>query len=341
MKLLENEIYRSDLARACKALDLSELDNKTIAVTGGLGLIGSAVIDLLAVYGRAKKIYVLEPSRESFFLRYGNSEPLEFIEYDALKQVDLDIEPDYIIHCAGLASPELYVTKPVETILTNITGIKNLLEFTKAKSVKRILYISSSEVYGKKETDEAFAEGKYGVIDIDDIRSSYSVAKRASEMLCKAYSVEYGVDTVIVRPGHVYGPSASPKDKRISSDFAYKAANSEKLTMKSSGLQKRSYCYSVDCAAQVLTALLRGETGEAYNIGNDSVTSIREMAQIYAEAGNVELEIAEPTEEEKKAFNPMNNSALKNDKIKALGYRDSFSVREGLTHTVQILKEIS
>ena len=59
-----------------------------------------------------------------------------------------------------------------------------------------------------------------------------------------------------------------------------------------------------------------------------------------AKAGNVEAIISNPTEEEKKAFNPMNNSALDNSKIKGLGYRQVFSVEEGLTHTVEILKEI-
>lgn len=63
--------------------------------------------------------------------------------------------------------------------------------------------------------------------------------------------------------------------------------------MKSSGLQKRSYCYSVDCAIQILTALLKGEKGQAYNIGHDEITTIRQMAKIYAEAGNVKLIIAD------------------------------------------------
>ena len=134
--------------------------------------------------------------------------------------------------------------------------------------------------------------------------------------------------------------SAKKADKRISSDFAFKAATGEKLVMKSSGLQKRSYCYSLDCAIQILTALLKGEKGQAYNIGHDEITTIRQMAKIYAEAGNVKLIIADPTENELKAFNPMNNSSLNNNRIKQLGYRDSFTVEEGLKHTVYILKEL-
>lgn len=158
--------------------------------------------------------------------------------------------------------------------------------------------------------------------------------------MCKSYSSEYDVDTVIVRPGHIYGPTASPRDKRISSEFAYLAARGKSLEMKSPGLQKRSYCYSLGCAAAILVCLMNDKMGESYNIGHNEVTSIREMAQILAEAGNVSLKINEPTEKDLKQFNPMDNSSLDNDKIKAIGYSDTFSVREGLTHTVKIIKEL-
>lgn len=65
------------------------------------------------------------------------------------------------------------------------------------------------------------------------------------------------------------------------------------------------------------------------------------MAEIYADAGSVTLTATEPTEDEVKAFNPMKNSALDNSKLKNLGYKDTFSVNEGLRHTVEILKEIA
>lgn len=259
---------------------------------------------------------------------------------NALKPLKLEIVPDYIIHSAGLASPELYTSMPVETVLSNIDGIHELLRFAKNNPVERVLYISSSEVYGKKSTEKPFVEDQYGEVDIDNIRSSYAVAKKASEMICKAYTSEYNLDTVIVRPGHIFGPSAKKDDKRISSDFAFKAALGEKLEMKSSGLQKRSYCYSVDCAIQILTVLLQGESGQAYNIGHDETTTIKKMAEIYAKAGDVKLTVAHPTETELQAFNPMNNSALDNTKVKKLGYSDVFSVEDGLIHTVEIIREV-
>lgn len=339
MRLLDSPLYNADLKKAVGSMDFSPLDEKSFFVTGGLGLIASTIVDVLLTYGKTGTIYIGARNKAQFEKRYGNLERVRFVSYDALKPLKLDIVPDYIIHGAGLASPELYTSMPVETVLSNIEGVHELLHFAKNNSVKRVCYISSSEVYGKKSTEDPFVEDKYGEVDIDNIRSSYAVAKRASEMICKAYTSEYNVDTVIVRPGHIFGPSAKKEDKRISSDFAFKAALGKKLEMKSSGLQKRSYCYSVDCAIQILTVLLRGESGHAYNIGHDEITTIKEMAKFCATAGNVELTVAHPTEAELKVFNPMNNSALDNTKVKKLGYRDIFSVNEGISHTVDILKE--
>lgn len=340
MRLLDSKKYIYDLKKAVDRNNLSGLHGKTFFVTGGFGLICSTVIDVLLTCGKTGKIYVGARNIEQFKDRFGNLDNVDYVAYDALQKPNLEIAPDYIICGAGLASPELYTQKPVETILSNFDGLHNLLEFAKQNSVERLLYISSSEVYGKKDTSESFIEGVYGKVDIDNIRSSYPIAKRASELLCKAYCTEYNVNSVIARPGHIYGPSAKRNDKRISSDFAYKAANGENLVMKSDGSQKRSYCYSIDCAIQILTVLQAGKCGEAYNIGHDEVTTIRKMAEITAKAGQVKLLMELPSDIEEKSFNPMNNSALDNSKIKKLGYRDTFTVEEGLTHTVEILKEL-
>lgn len=341
MKLLDSDLYKTDLHKAIINVDFSQLDNKSIFITGGLGLICSTIVDVLLVYGKVKKIYVGARNQEKFQDRFGGFNKVEYIQYDALKKLNLDIQPDYIIHGAGLASPELYTSKPVETILSNFDGVHALLEYAKNNKTQKLLYISSSEVYGKKSMKIPFKEDAYGVINLDNIRNSYAVAKRASEMICKAYFSEYGVNTVIVRPGHIYGPSAHVTDKRVSSDFAFRAARGEKLEMKSSGLQERSYCYSIDCAVQILMALLNGKNGEAYNIGNNEGTTIREMAEVYAKIGEVELKMAEPTKAEINTFNPMNNALLDDSKIRKLGFENVFSVEEGLMHTVQILKEIN
>lgn len=211
MKLLESKKYNIDLIKAINNSNLSLLEGKSFFITGGLGLICSTIIDVLLTYGKTSKIYVGARNKNKFDERFEETDKIVYIHYDALSKLNFDVVPDYIICGAGLSSPELYIQKPVETILSNFIGLQNLLEFSKNNKIKRLLYISSSEVYGKKTTYEPFKEGEYGEVNIDDIRSSYPIAKQASELLCKSYFAEYNVDTVIARPGHIYGPSAKKK----------------------------------------------------------------------------------------------------------------------------------
>lgn len=338
MKLCESKLYREDLDRAISFINLNKLDGKTVFITGGLGLIGSTIVDILLSYGKLKKVYVGARDYKKFEERFGKNMNASFVEYDALKELKINFVPDYIICGAGLASPELYVKKPVETILSNFNGVHKLLDFAKNNHINRLIYISSSEVYGKIMSSVPYCEKEYGVIDMDNIRSSYAEAKRASEMLCKAYCSEYNVDMIIVRPGHIYGPSAKKSDNRVSSLFAFKAAEGQKIELKSAGKQRRSYCYSVDCAIQILFTLLKGKKGEAYNIGHDEMISIREMAEMFAQIGGCEVTVTKAELLDSNCFNPMDNSVLDNRRVKELGYNDVFSSQQGMEHTVRILR---
>ena len=225
-------------------------------------------------------------------------------------------------------------------MMSNFLGMKYLLDYAKEQGTKRILYISSSEVYGEKEGTEPYKEGQYGYIDLLKARNSYSVGKRAAETLCASYADEYGVESVIVRPGHIYGPTASPYDNRVASAWSYAVAKGEDIVMKSDGAQIRSYCYCLDCASAMLKVLLCGENCHAYNISNpDSIISIKQMAEILVKSAGVKLRMELPTDEERKGFNPMSNSSLESTSLTGLGWRGCFDAEAGFTHTVRILKE--
>lgn len=86
-------------------------------------------------------LYIADINAAGFSERYGKYCFVTYILYDATKPIDFEFNADFIIHGTGLASPELYVTKPVETMLSNFNGVLNLLEYAKAHSVKRMLYI--------------------------------------------------------------------------------------------------------------------------------------------------------------------------------------------------------
>ena len=350
MVIYENSLWLQDIDTVISGLpELDAMAGNSILVTGAAGLICSSVVDILFRYNDTHntKIQVFAAGRwiEEMITRFGEltkRPDFTFVRYDASRTDNtIEVSADYIIHGASNAFPDMIVKEPVETMLSNFLGMKYLLDYAKEHETQKILYISSSEVYGKKEDKDPFREGQYGYIDLLNPRNSYSVGKRAAETLCASYKAEYGVSSVIVRPGHIYGPTASPYDNRVSSAWAYAAARGENIVMKSDGAQIRSYCYCLDCASAMLKVLLSGENGEAYNISNpDSIISIKQMAEILANAGKVEMKIELPTDEEKKGFNPMSNSSLDSNNLRKLGWRGSFNAEKGLTHTVDILKTL-
>jgi len=350
MELYNNELWISDVDAIIDSLpELSELQNKSVMITGAAGLICSSVVDILMRYNDRfdAGIKVLAAGRwpeemEARFAHQTERDDFKFVVYDASKtDNNIDVPCDYIIHGASNAFPEMIMKEPVETMLSNFLGMKYLLDYAKEYGVKRLLYISSSEVYGRKEGNQPYKEDEFGHIDLLNSRNSYSVGKRAAETLCASYAAEYGVESVIVRPGHIYGPTASPRDNRVSSAWAYDAARGNDIVMKSDGAQIRSYCYCLDCASAMLKVILCGENSHAYNISNpDSIIDIKGMAEILAKAGGVDLRMELPTDDEKKGFNPMSNSSLDSTGLLNLGWKGLFDSERGFTHTVEILREI-
>lgn len=342
--ILNNQLYIQDLDAVSKIItNIELLRNSTFLITGASGLICSAVVDLLIyisdIHNLNITVYAAGRSKEKIESRF--EKKVIFVQYDAIKPFSFNEKVDYIIHGAGNANPKLYMQEPVETMIANIIGINNLLEYAKKAKAKKVIFISSSEVYGKKEVAALFAEDQYGYVDLLNVRSCYPIAKRAAETLCCSFAAEHNVLVSIVRPGHIYGPTANVNDSKISSDFSYKAARGEDLIMNSNGRQIRSYCHCLDCATAILYVLLKGKSCEAYNISNEkSVISIREMAEYIAKAGNVKLKFEIPNDQDEKAFNPMQNSSLDSTKLISLGWRGLLSAEDGFAHTVQILSQM-
>lgn len=187
-----------------------------------------------------------------------DGENFSFCYYDAQQDSDLNnVIADYIIHGASLADPFSLIHNPVEAMLCNLNGLVSLLKLVKNHNPKsRLLFISSSEVYGNKTRSDPALEDDYGYVDFLDPRACYPSSKRAAETLCSSYAYEYGVDSVIARPGHIYGPSILPTDSRASAQFTRSAVAGKDIVMKSSGNQLRSYCYTLDCASALFAILL-------------------------------------------------------------------------------------
>lgn len=323
--------------------DKEKLFHKTIFITGATGMLCSAVVDAIFQLNRecsaGIQMQLAGRSRERMAARFPEmteGEDYTFFFYDAEKSGELSVSADYIIHGASNADPAMISAHPVETMRANLFGLDSLLRAAQKQESCRLLYISTSEIYGKKAGNQPYGEEDYGFVDILNPRASYPSGKRAAETLCASYGAEYGVDTVIVRPGHIYGPTITERDSRASAEFTRLVARGKDIVMKGAGQQLRSYCYVLDSASAILTILLRGKTGEAYNISNpNSIASIREMAECLGRLGNVQVKTAEASVEEKRSYNLMENSSLASEKLEALGWKGIFSLEQGIAATLR------
>ena len=103
----------------------------------------------------------------------------------------------------------------------------------------------------------------------------------------------------------------------------------------------RSYCYTLDCAAAIVTVLLKGKNGEAYNISNrKSVVSIRDLAEMLARCGGKKIVFENPTDAEKKSYNLMSNSSLDAEKLEQLGWIPGYNLERGIRRTLEILQGV-
>lgn len=345
--MLNDQIYKSHLRDNAERMKetLRYLADTDLLITGSSGLIGSAMVDFLAYIdenlGIHMKIYAAGRDTRYIKDRFGiwkNVYPLQYVAEE--------FEPDgrhfdYIIHCAGSAHPEAFRKTPVETMRVNFIGMDKILECAvKSSRPCRVLYVSSSEVYGRRPESRQtlYTEDNYYMVDVLNARGCYPSSKRAAENLCSSYIEEYGADVVIARPGHVYGATMQERDSRASSKFVQDVLEGKDIIMKSPGDQLRSYCYVMDCVTAMTAILVKGSCGEAYNISNDdSIVTIRQFADELAGQTGRSVIFQNPSDEEKKGYNLMDISALDAGKLKTLGWRGMYGLKEGIDATLKML----
>ena len=339
-------LYQQDLAAVCSRLpDAGALQNTAVMVTGATGMIGACLTDLLVCLNRARRLNlrVIAPCRSAdrARARFSYAPEVEILSHDVLSPADGLPRADYIVHAASNAHPTAFSADPVGTMLANITGTLHLLNHLRATNGRRFLFISTGEIYGENPAvTDGFAEDDFGKIESMNPRSCYPESKRAAETLCASYVRQYGADAVVARLCYVYGPTLSPANSRADAQFLRKALAGEDVVLKSAGSQVRSYCQVTDAAAALLTILLRGETGAAYNVANrNSVHSIREYAEALAALANVGVTFDLPPEAERQGYSAVTRAVQKPDRLEALGWSPRLTLREGLSHTLTILKE--
>ncbi len=331
-------MYENSIRELAKQIGLRDV---SILVTGATGLIGSCAIDVLSVLNKEFcaniKIYALGRNKNKIESRFGKN--VIPVEQDIINPLDKKIEYDYIIHAASNADPKSYALQPVETILTNVLGNKNILDYCAGHLKTKMILTSSFEVYGELKGQDIFLENMSGIIDQTVLRNGYPESKRCSELLVRSYVDEYGVDAIIARLPSVYGPTMLESDSKAHAQFIRNALNGENIVLKSKGEQTRTYCYVLDVVSALFKLLCAGKDGEIYNVSNEnSIASIAEVAKTCAEIAGTKVVFDLPSEVEAKGFSRSRNCILDNKKLKDLGWSGKYSLREGLEETLEYLR---
>lgn len=347
---MRNKIIESDLEFIAKAdLPWHLLKNKTVLVSGAAGFLPSYMVDTLIflneTIGLNIKIIglVRDLSRAKKRFAYISSDLLQLVEQDICESFTINEKVDLVIHAASQATPKVFASDPVGTLLPNVIGTKNLLEIAETNKVENFLFFSTSGVYGYVNDDEyPIVENCFGRLNPTQLSSCYLESKRMGENMCIAWHKQYGVPVKIVRPAITYGPGVGLDDGRSFADFIACIVRGEDIRLYSDGKVLRNYCYIADAVLGFFSVLLKGENGQAYNVASDIDISVRQLAEyLVAEVfPEKKLKVTISTDYSKNFLRTnFARTTVDISKAKSLGWRLSFSIAEGFKRTVQSFEE--
>lgn len=347
---MNTKLYYEDLKYvAGLPLPWEKLQSSRILVTGATGMIGRFLSDVLMFRnekeGLGCNLFVTGRSMEKLQTRFSEYKDSSFLH---LVEMDINIgnfpnlpSMDYCIHLASSTHPVAYATDPIGTITANIIGTRNLLEFAYSHDCKRFAFASSNEIYGENRGDtELFKEDYCGYIDCNTLRAGYPESKRCGEALCQAYIRQKNMDIVIPRLTRSYGPTLLSSDTKALTQFLRKGLAREDIVLKSEGTQHYSYTYVADAVSGLLTVLLKGECGEAYNI-SDIASDIRlkDLAGIIAKEAGTKVVFDLPNEVEKAGFSKATKARLDSTKLQKLGWKAQYGIEEGIRRTMKMMQD--
>lgn len=315
------------------SLPYEEMKETTVLVTGATGLIGVSIVRALVAIGDIKVIAHVR-NREKAEEIYGAllQKNVELYVDDITKEINVSEDIDYIFHCASITTSKTMIEKPVETICTSVEGTKNILELAKNKKSKSVIYVSSMEMYGAfNNLNHDVTEKDLGYVDNLKIRSNYPESKRLCENMCIAYMSEYNIPVKIARLAQTFGAGILPGENRVFAQFAKSAIKGKDIVLHTKGMSEGNYCYTRDCITGLLTILLKGKNGEAYNVSNpESHITIVDMAYMIADKiaeGRIKVVFDIPSEN-KFGYAADTKMKLNSSKLQALGWKPEIGLEE-------------
>lgn len=332
-------LYQKDISNILSINGIDSLHKKSFLITGATGMVGVMLIDSLMTLGDVKVVAVGR-NREKALSRLGeyfDNPDFIFLEQDVRMPFPSDLKVDYIIPMASNTHPLAYSLYPIETIIINILGAQNALDLA-VKCGATVLYTSTNEIYGNAISNEDFSEDYNGRLNLSNSRACYNESKRTAEALCQSYISEKNINVKIARLCRIFGPTMLESDTKASSQFIKKAVAGEDIVLKSEGTQFFSYTYVADAVAGLLTVLLNGKIGVPYNVSSEKTNvHLKRFAQLCADCNGKDVVYDLPSQIEQKGFSVAMNAILSNERIKSIGFKPLYSMKDAIERTYNIL----
>ncbi|TKJ41541.1 LPS biosynthesis protein WbpP [candidate division LCP-89 bacterium B3_LCP] len=308
----------------------------TYMVTGGAGFIGSNLVETLLE--RNHQVRVIDnfcTGRRENLVPFNNSYTLfehDIADYEGLEEALNGV--DYVLHQAALPSVPRSIADPVSSFRSSVEGTINLLQACRTVGVKRLVFASSSSIYGSNPELPKRESMKLAPL------SPYAASKLAAETYCQVYYKVYGLQTVCLRYFNVFGPKQDPNSQyaAVIPKFIRAALRDDTLTIFGDGEQSRDFTYITNVVnANILAAQSESGAGEVFNLAcGDRITLNRMVEEVEKFIGH---KVKRQYDQPRPGDVPHSQADI--ERISnTFGFKPQVSFEEGLRITYEYFKEI-
>ena len=298
-----------------------------IMVTGGNGFIGHTLVKHLLKEGNDVRVIDIKP------IKYSHKR-LEFVKKSVLDDLKKEMaDCDAVYHLAAELGVVNSDKKPLNTLAVNIDGTVNVFKSALDSNVKKIVYTSSSEVYGEALEIPLKEESPKSPVSI------YGVSKLTAEMYAYGYAKEYGMNINPVRLFNVYGPGQG--FEWVVPIFIKKILGNESPLIFGDGSQVRCFTFISDIVSGIETVMKNGAKREAYNIANTDQITMKELAELIIKVSGKKIapDVVGFGNETRTREREIMVRIPSNEKLKLLGWNPEVNIKEGIAKTYDWYRE--
>jgi UDP-glucose 4-epimerase len=307
------------------------MNNKKIVVTGGLGFIGSHIVERLH---KNNEVLIIDDESTG---NIKNIMEFDFSNIDttlgSINTINLEEIFEgcqYVFHLAAETSVPKSVEDPIYTNETNINGTVKVLEAAKNTGVKKVVFSSSSAVYGETKSLPINEDTPLNPI------SPYAISKVTGELYCRAYTELYGLSTISLRYFNVFGPRQDPNSQyaAVIPIFINKMLKNERSVIYGDGEQSRDFVFVKNVVDANILAAESKQTGE-FNIGLGKSTTINELYEIIKNLIGKDIEPLYKNERP----GDIKHSVADISKAKLLNFKPEKKFEKELNETINFFKK--